>query len=92
MKMNTYYEAFLRRDIFPHDMSAVDLIMDIYENDEKERHYIFGVLESYIQGLINHYEAWKYLMSNIILKYKRQYECNAKYLDEEYQSKMKGGK
>lgn len=90
--MTTYYEIFLRKDIFPHSQSAVDLIIDIYDSDEKERHYIYGVVENYIQGQISKYEAWKYLMCNVILKYKRQYECNAKYLDEEYQNKMKGGK
>ena len=87
--MNIQYETFLRKDIFPHDQSAVDLVMKIYDENEKERHYIYGVMESYIQGLINHYEAWKYLMQNIILKYKRIYECNGKYLDDEYKNKMK---
>ena len=92
MKMYIQFETFLRKDIFPHDTSAVDLIMDIYEDDQKAQQYIYGVMESYRQGLISHYEAWKYLMQNIVLKYKRQYECMGKYLDEEYQSKMKGEK
>ena len=89
--MNIQYETFLRKDIFPDDMEAVDLIMKIYDENEKERHYIYGVMESYIQGLINHYEAWKYLQQHIVLCYKRIYECNAKYLDDEYKEKMKGG-
>lgn len=87
--MNSYYETFLRKDIFPHSQSAVDLIIDIYDTDEKERHYIYGVIETYIQGQISKYEAWRYLMSNVILKYKRQYECMGKYLDEEFKEKMR---
>ena len=92
MTMDIQFETFLRKDIFPHDQGAVDLIMNIYQDDPKEQRYIYGVMESYRQGLISHYESWKYLMQNIVLKYKRQYECMGKYLDEEYQDKMKGGK
>lgn len=92
MTMGIEFETYLRKDIFPNDQSAVDMIMDLYERSDEERHYIYYVLESYRQGQYSRHSVWKWLMGNVILKYKRQYECNAKYLDDEYQAKMKGGK
>lgn len=92
MTMGIEFETYLRKDIFPHDQGAVDLIMDLYERSDEERHYIYYVLESYRQGQYSRHNVWKWLMGNVILKYKRQYECMGEYLDEEYQNKMKGGK
>lgn len=87
--MNTYYESFLRRDIFPDEQYIVDEIIDIYDKDESEKHYICMVLEDYIHGC-SALDTYKRLMSNVVYKYRRQYECMGKYLDDEYKNKMKG--
>ena len=68
--MNTYYETFLRKDIFPNNSKDVDLIIKVYDEDETERHYISMVLEDYIQGG-SRYQVIKRLKNNIIDKYGR---------------------
>ena len=88
--MNICYETFLRKDIYPFEQSAVDLIMRIYDENPKERQYIIYIMEDYIKGA-NRYTTWCRLQTHIVSKYKRIYECNAKYLDDEYKNKMKGG-
>ena len=88
--MNTYYESFLRRDIFPEQPSVVDELLNIYDQNEKERRYINLVIEDFIHGC-NAMTTKKRIMSNVIYPYRRQYECMGKYLDDEYENKMKGG-
>lgn len=84
--MNSYYETFLRKDIFPEAQDKVDIICRIYDEDMSERHYISMVLEDYIQGA-NRYTTRRYLERNIIQKYARINQCNA-YLDDEYLNKL----
>ena len=79
--MTTYYEGFLRRDIFYGRDDYVDLIIDIYEKDDNERHYINLVIEDYLRGGTC-YEAHMRLMNNVVYKHLRQYECMGKYLDD----------
>lgn len=85
--MNTYYETFLRKDIFPNNSKDVDLVIKVYDEDETERHYISMVLEDYIQGG-SRYQVIKRLKNNIVDKYKRINECYA-YLENEFKEKMK---
>ena len=88
--MNTYYETFLRKDIYPYDQEAVDLIWRLYDESPKERQYIIYALEDYIHGE-SRYKTWFRLQQNVVCKYKHIYKHNAQYLDDEYKEKMKGG-
>ena len=88
--MNTYYETFLRKDIYPYDQEAVDLICRLYDESPKERQYIIYALEDYIHGE-SRYKTWFRLQQNVVCKYKHIYKHNAQYLDDEYKEKMKGG-
>ena len=86
--MNTYYETFLRKDIFPNQQDYADIIIKLYDEDESERHYISMVIEDYIKGG-SAYQAYKRLYQWEIIKYKRM-EKKTAFLDEEHQNQMKG--
>ena len=88
--MTTYYESFLRKDIFPDKQDFVEEIMDIYDKVDKERRYIDLVINDYINGC-SVITTQKRLLNNVLYPYRRQYQCMAQYLDEEYKNKMKGG-
>ena len=88
--MNTYYEAFLRRDIFPNNDEKVDLICKLFDESLKDRNYIIYIMEDYINGA-SVYTTRTRFERNIITKWQRIYEYNAKYLDDEFNNKMKGG-
>lgn len=84
--MNTYYETFLRKDIFPNQQDYADIVINIYDQDETERHYIAMVLEDYIKGG-SVYQAYYRLYRNIIHRYKWNEKHNS-YLDDEFKNKM----
>ena len=85
--MNAYYESFLRKDIFPNQQDYADIVINIYDQDESERHYISMVLEDYINGG-SAYQAYKRLWQWVVQRYKRM-EKKTSYLDEEFKEKMK---
>ena len=87
--MNTYYETFLRQDIFPNQDDKTDLVCKVYDEDATEKHYIIMVLEDYINGG-SKYQAHKRLMRNIVEKYQRIEQCNS-YLDKEFKNKIERG-
>ena len=84
--MNTYYETFLRQDIFPNNDEKCDIVIEIYNANEVERHYISMVIEDYINGGSS-YQARKRLERNVVDVYYRLQKKGA-YLDEEYKTKM----
>lgn len=84
--MNIYYESFLRRDIFPKEKDKCEFIMNAYDSDDTQKHYITMVLEDYIHGA-SAYTTRKRLVDNVIIPsqcMKRKYGD----LDEEYQRKL----
>ena len=88
--MNAYYESFLRKDIFPNQQDYADIVINIYDQDATERHYISMVLEDYISGG-SAYQAYKRLYQNVIHRYKWNEKYNS-YLDDEFKEKMKWNK
>lgn len=86
--MNAYYEGFLRKDIFPDKQDFVEEIMNIYDENDKERRYIQVVLDDFINGC-SVLTTQKRLLNNVLFPYRRQYKCMAEYLDEEFKEKMK---
>ncbi|MBR2651339.1 hypothetical protein IKD48_00740 [bacterium] len=88
----SYYESFLRKDIFTKGTEYIlDVILFVYDNEPEKRRYINGILEGYISGQLSSYEAFKFLKRNVYYWFKRVKE-NSDYLDEEYANKMKGDK
>ena len=79
--MDSYYETFLRKDIFPNNEYA-DKICDICDQNPQEKAYIIRVLDWYIAG------GSKYstinMLKSVIGKVKRIEETHS-YLDQEYQ-------
>lgn len=91
--MNAYYSTFLRKDIFPTQPHYADVVEEVYDNDETQRHYITMVLEDYIKGG-SCYQAYKRLWTWVInpnLIAKRKTEKKFGFLEDEFQNKMKGG-
>lgn len=86
--MNAFYESFLRKDIFPCQPHYADKVIEVYDADETERHYITNVLENYISGNLSVYRTYMCLTRNIIGKYSRIAE-HWEYLDEELKEKLK---
>ena len=85
--MNTYYEIFLRKDIFPNQQDYADEICDIYDQNPQERRYIQSVLEYYISGNGSRYYTFSKLLNNVIRKCQRIKDTHS-YLDEEYKNAM----
>ncbi|MBO7225304.1 MAG: hypothetical protein J6V35_05285 [Bacteroidales bacterium] len=85
--MNIFYETLLRNDIFPDNEEYIDIVMEMYEKDEKQRHYIMLVLEDYIHGG-SKFTAYKYLRQWVILPFKR-WAKKSEHLDEEFKEKMR---
>lgn len=89
--MNTFYETFIRKDIFPNQQEYADIVIDVYDKDTKQRHYISLVLEDYIHGG-SQYQAYKRLWTWIInpnLIAKRKTEKKFGFLENEFKEKMK---
>ena len=84
--MSTYYQTFLRKDIFPNQPYYADKICDIYEQNPQERAYIKRVLDWYIQGNST-YSTYSMLVNNVISKCQRIKDTHT-YLDQEYQNAM----
>lgn len=89
--MTTYYEAFLRRDIFYLNEEYADIVLDVYEKDVKQRRYIENVLDDYINGGPR-YLAYKRLKTWIVepeIKASKKVAKKSAYLDEEFKEKMR---
>lgn len=89
--MNSQYETFLRKDIFRNQQEYADIVIDVYEKDPKQRHYISLVLEDYIQGG-SQYQAYKRLWTWIINPTKiieRKIEKKFGFLENEFKEKTK---
>ena len=83
--MNSYYESFLRKDIFPNQQDYADKICDLYDQNPQEKAYIIRVLEWYISGgskysVIN-------MLKSVIGKNQRIEQAHS-YLDQEYKMAM----
>ena len=84
--MNSYYETFLRKEIYPDQDDKTEIVCEVWEKYPRERRYIELVIEDYISGG-SRYQAKKRLEYNIINVYKHM-QKKGSYLDEEYLSKM----
>lgn len=91
--MNLTYETFLRKDIFPNQQDYADVVIDVYEKDHTQRHYIAMVLEDYINGA-SVYQTYKRLWTWVINPSKiidKKIEKKFGFLENEFETKMKGG-
>ena len=89
--MNTYYEAFLRKDIFYNSPEKAEIVLDVYAKDIRQRDYIINVIEDYIRGG-SRCQAVKRLLTWIIepeLKSTRKIAQKSEYLDREFEEAMK---
>lgn len=89
--MNTYYETFLRKDIFPNQQEYADIVIDVYEKDPTQRHYIEMVIEDYIKGA-SVYQTYKRLWTWIVnasKKIDKKIEKKFGFLENEFKEKMK---
>ena len=84
--MNSYYETFLRKEIYPDQDDKIDVICEVWERHPSERRYIEMVIDDYISGG-SRYQAIKRLERNIIGVFQHM-QKKGNYLDEEYLSKM----
>lgn len=89
--MISFYESFLRNEIFYNTPENADIVLDVYEKDIRQRDYIINVIEDYIRGG-SRFQAVKRLLTWIIepeLKSTRRVAKKSAYLDEEFKEKMK---
>ena len=84
--MNTYYETFLRKDIFADNQSYADTICDIYDQNPQEKAHVERILDWYLNGG-SAYSAYS-MLKGIINKVQRIKDTHS-YLDEEYHRKLK---
>lgn len=84
--MNSYYETFLRKEIYPDQDDKTEIVCQVWKEFKKERKYIELVIDDYIAGG-SRYQARKRFEYNIINVYKHM-QKKGNYLDEEYLSKM----
>ena len=88
--MNSYYETFLRRDIFPDNQEYADIVIEAYGKDASDKHYISMVIEDYIAGG-SRYQAykrlWQWVVNPQIIAYKK-IEKKFGFLENEYKSKL----
>lgn len=87
--MNTYYETFLRKEIYPDEDDKTEIVCQVWEEYPKERRYIELVIDDYISGG-SRYQARKRLQWHIIDVYKR-IEKKSSYLDEEFKKQVERG-
>lgn len=83
--MNSYYETFIRKDMFPSDQDSADKLCDIYDTNPQEKAYIIRVIEWYISGG-SKYGAIN-MLKGVIGKVKRIEETHS-YLDQQYKMAM----
>ena len=83
--MNSYYETFIRKDMFPNDQSSADKLCDIYDQNPQEKAYIIKIIEWYIHGG-SKYGAIN-MLKGVIGKVQRIEQTHS-YLDQEYQMAM----
>lgn len=89
--MNSFYESFLRNEIFYKSPEKADVVLDVYEKDIRQRDYIINVIEDYIHGG-SRCQAVKRLLTWIIepeLKSTRKVERKSEYLDQGFEEAMK---
>ncbi len=87
----SYYESFLRNEIFYDHPENADIVLDVYEKDIRQRDYIIYVIEDYIHGG-SRFQAVKRFLTWVIepeLKAARKVAKNSVYLDEEFKEKMR---
>lgn len=87
----SYYESFLRKEIFYNSPEKAEIVLDVYEKDIRQRDYIINVIEDYIRGG-SRFQAVKKLLTWIIepeLKSTRKVAKKSEYLDKEFKEKMK---
>lgn len=84
--MNSYYETYLRKNIFRNNQHYADVICDIYDTNPQEKEYIIRVMEWYIRGG-SEYSTYSLLLNNVIRKIDR---INATHneLDQAYQDAL----
>lgn len=89
--MNTYYETFLRKDIFPNQQEYADIVIDVYKKDPTQRHYIEMVIEDYIKGAsvyLTYKRLWTWIV-NASKKIDKKIEKKFGFLEDEFKDKMK---
>lgn len=89
--MNSFYETWLRNEIFVSHPEYADEICRVWEDDPTERQYIECVIEDYINGG-SVYQAYKRLKTWVIDKQGRLHRKIDKkfgYLEDEFKGKLK---
>ena len=84
--MLSYYESFLRKEIYPENEEKIDIILNAYESNYSDARYIQLVIDDYVSGG-SAYQVRKRLERNIIAPYKKWHK-KAEYLDQEFASKL----
>ena len=73
--MNSYYESFLRKDIFSsteHEQARADIVCELYDTDVEARRYISMLLEGYISGKYSVHQVYIWLHNNVFHKVERE--------------------
>lgn len=86
------FETYLRKEIFPDSPDKADIVIDEYENNPKQRHYIWYVLDDYMRGNSSRYEAYKRLDTWVINAKKitdKIVDRKFGYLEDEFKEKMR---
>ena len=69
--MNTFYETFIRKDVFKHSEAYQEKIIKIYDTEEKWKNYISMVLDGYVNGKYSIHQVYIWLW-NLIHDYEKQ--------------------
>lgn len=86
------FETYLRKEIFADKPEYADIVIDEYENNPSQRHYIYYVLDDYMRGNSSRYEVYKRLYTWIIKSKKKTDKVVDRkfgYLQNEFEEKMK---
>ena len=86
------FETYLRKEIFADNQDYADIVIDEYENNPNQRHYIWYVLDDYMKGNSSRYEVYKRLYTWVInakKKTDKTIERKFGYLNNEYEEKVK---
>ena len=86
------FETYLRKEIFADNQDYADIVIDEYENNPNQRHYIWYVLDDYMKGNSSRYTAYRRLMTWVVIpkiKTDKKIEKKFGYLEDEFKEKMK---
>lgn len=90
--MGIQFETYLRKEIFADNEEYADIVIDEYENNPKQTHYIWFVLDDYMRGNSSRYQAYKRLVTWVVnpkKKTDKKIDKKFGYLEDEFKEKMK---